>query len=262
MQTISNRQLTLLRKLQQKKYRQKERLFTVEGERAVEQVIENGKLEIRHLFFDSGQNLWETEAWRESASRFQSAIIENKDFLEITDTETPQGVLALCAIPAEAEMNTLAGTDGVIVALDRIRDPGNLGTMVRTAAWFGAEGMLLGKGTVDLFHPKVVRSTAGATGSIPWRNSELSADLGFLEEEGWRVVLLDAGPESIPLKEVRPRGKTVIVVGNEAHGIGKDLFAGERKTARIDPGGGNGAPPIESLNASIALSIALYALAN
>jgi len=260
MQAISNRQLTLLRKLQQKKYRQKEQLFLVEGKRAVKQVADNGRLEIRHLFFDKGQGLWEMEEWSGRAEGIPAAAVESVDFLEVTDTETPQGVLALCAIPQPAELNTMAAREGIIIALDRIRDPGNLGSMVRTSAWFGAAGMLLGKGTVDLFHPKVVRTTAGSTGTVPYRTSDLAEDLDKLEREGRSIVLLDAGPDSTPLREVAPDGKSVLVVGNEAHGISRSLFGKARKTVRIEPGAARQRTPVESLNAAIAMAIAIYTL--
>ena len=261
MQSISNRQLTLLRKLQQKKYRQQEQLFPVEGKRAVEQVLENKVLEVTHLFFDADQKLWETERWQEWAARYPAALVESGAYLELTDTDTPQGVLALCSMPEEAPLDTFAGSDGILLALDRIRDPGNLGTMLRTAAWFGVRGMLIGKGTVDLFHPKVVRSSAGATGAIPFRNSELTEDLDRLERMGWQVLLLDAGPDSIPLESAGTGQKKVVVIGNEAHGIERNLFAPGRIAARIEPGpaGDDAGASVESLNAAIALSIALYA---
>lgn len=264
MQSISNRQLTLLRKLRLKKYRQKERLFVVEGERAVEQVMANGEPEIQHLFFDEEQELWERTGWRDHSERYPSAVMDKADFLEITDTETPQGILAICAVPPEEELKKISGSEGIVMALDRIRDPGNLGTMVRTGAWFGVGGMLIGKGTVDLFHPKVVRSTAGAVGSIPYRNCDLFDALDRLEREGWQIVLMDAGPDSIPLSQFRPAGKTVVVIGNEAHGLDGELFKEGRTAARIDPDPAGKRPemPAESLNASIALSIALYALKN
>lgn len=258
MQPISNRQLTLLRKLQRKKYRQQEQLFIVEGERAVEQVLENGKVKVKHLFFDEAQRLWEADNWRGTIQEFSATMVGEKDYHEITDTQTPQGLLALCVIPGEISLDKCARSEGIIVATDRIRDPGNLGTIVRTAAWFGINGLLLGKGTVDLFHPKVVRSTAGATGTVPFRNSDLHAELEKLEHKEWEIMLLDAGMNARSLKKIKPARKRVVVIGNEANGIDKKLFKPDRIIAKIESGSST---PVESLNASIALSIALYTLA-
>lgn len=257
MQSISNRQLTLLRKLQRKKYRQQEQLFIVEGERAVEQVLENGKVKVKHLFFDEAQRLWEMDSWRRAIQDFLTVTVGEKDYHEITDTETPQGVLALCVIPKEISLDECSRSEGIIVATDRIQDPGNLGTIVRTAAWFGINGLMIGKGTVDLFHPKVVRSTAGATGTVPFRNSDLHEELEKLERRGWEIMLLDAGMNARSLKEIGPTGKQVVVIGNEANGIDKKLFKTDRIIAKIESGSST---PVESLNASIALSIALYTL--
>ncbi len=257
MNTISNRQLKLLRKLGRKKYREQEELFLLEGGRAVRQLIENGTVDIEGLFFDESQRWWEESEWGTLSEVYISASIEENTFAEVSDTDSPQGVLALCRMPVEQELETLAEGSGIMVATDAIQDPGNLGTMVRTASWFGAEGLLCGKGTVDLFHPKVVRSTAGATGTIPYRNSALEKDLDYLEKEGWEVVLLDGGEGSVDIRSLNPTAKSVLVVGNEAHGLSTELISGQRTKAMIQSPAGK--PQVESLNASIALSIALYA---
>lgn len=259
MNTISNRQLTLLRKLQQKKYRVKEQLFLVEGERAVEQVIENGAVKVTHLFWDQNQHLWEISHWREWAEQMPSAKVEAGTFREITDTDNPQGILALCAMPREVELDKLSENKGVIVATDRIQDPGNLGAIVRSAAWFGARGLLLGKGTVDLFNPKVVRSTAGATGALPFANVNLRQTLSFFEDNGWQVILLDASENAESLRSVEAASPTVVVIGNEANGIDSTLFAGRNRRV-VEIPHPRTEKQVESLNASIALSIALYEL--
>ena len=249
MQTASNNQITLLRKLKQRKHREKEGLFIVEGERAVEQVRDNKLLTIHGIFFD-----------KEKAENYQpradSFFLDEKVFAEISDTETPQGVLALCRIPDETSLNDLKKETGVIVATDAIQDPGNLGTMVRTAAWFGARAALLGKGTVDLFNPKVVRSTAGATGSLPFITGDLETLLAELEAAGWQTLLLDGNPGAVPLNRVSPHKKTVIVVGNEANGVSPSLMKENRIRTLIPPVGTQ--KSVESLNAAIALSIALW----
>ena len=258
MQTISNRQLTLIRKLGRKKHRWQEGYFMVEGERAVQQVVENGYLQVEHLFFDREQRLWEIGSWKNLSKKIDTAVVDSGDFVEIADTDHPQGVLAQCVLPEETGLDRLVRDGGILVAADRIQDPGNLGTIIRSAAWFGVGGLLAGKGTVDLFHPKVVRSTAGATGAVPYRNSRLADDLNRLQQLGWRIVLLDARPGSVSLHNLKASGKQVVVIGNEANGIDEKLFSEDRTVARIDPAGGE--VPVESLNAAIALSIALYAL--
>jgi len=255
---ISNSRLTLLRKLHQKKYRQQEQLFLVEGGRAVEQIIKNDQLSIQELFFDAAQNYWKQAQWKTAAVTVDFSSVEPSNFAEISDTDNPQGVIALCEMPAELPPEQMADQTGLVLATDAIQDPGNLGTIIRTASWFGVKGLLSGKGTVDLFHPKVVRSTAGATGTVPHANVELKEALSIFEKKGWQIVLLDSSSESIPLKEVKRQEKTLIIVGNEANGIDQSLVGSDRLKARIASPrkGGN----VESLNAAIATSIALYAL--
>lgn len=259
MESISNRQQTLLRKLQKKKYRTKEQLFLVEGERAVEQLIENKIVTVQHLFFDESQQLWNRSGWDTIATEIPSANVNANDFLEVTDTENPQGVLALCEIPPAADLDALSANDGLVVATDRIQDPGNLGTIVRTAAWFGAKGLLLGKGTVDLFNPKVVRSTAGTTGTLPYANVDLDFTLAHFEDAGWQVLLLDASGEAESLRSVQPAARSIIVIGNEANGVDPSLYSGRARTKVKIPSPAE-TPKVESLNASIALSISLYQL--
>lgn len=254
----SNRQKTLLRKLNRKKYRYKECLFLLEGARAVQQVIANEKVQIRALFFDESQRYWEQPDWEKMFDQFEVASLSKELFTEVSDTDTPQGVLALCEMPSEATAEELAEKSGLIVALDGLQDPGNLGTIVRTAGWFGISGIISGKGTVDLFHPKVVRSTAGATGTIPFVNGELSEVFDTLEQHNWQVFLLDAGAESNALHELSSIKKGVIVVGNEGHGICDELITAKRSSLRIPSPVAQ--RNVESLNAAIAASIALYGL--
>ncbi|WP_421773660.1 TrmH family RNA methyltransferase [Gracilimonas sp.] len=253
MRKASNNEIKLLRKLARKKYREKEQRFVVEGERAVEQVVENGLVEVETVFVLSGI----------AVSNQLSAIsveIEEDVLAEVADTENPQGILAVCKMPGEVDINELKNQEGVIVATDAIQDPGNMGTILRTAAWFGAKALIAGKGSVDVYHPKVVRSTAGATGSIPVLSGELETTLKELESSGWQVLLLDGGKESINLRSVQPARKTIIVVGNEGNGISKNLLDSARQKVRI--GSAPGQDKVESLNAAIAVSIALWGLSD
>jgi len=248
----SKKQIKLLRKLNRKKYREKEGLFIVEGERGVEQVIENDVIKIRELFLEEGK---EDSVQTKEISSF---IIDKSTFSEVSDTTSPQGMIAVCEVPKETNIEELQKKDGLLIATDRIQDPGNLGTIVRTAVWFGASGILLGKGSVDLFHPKVVRSTAGATGVLPYINSDLKQDLQNFEQEGWKVLLLDGNEGATSVNKVKLFEKTIFVVGNEANGIDQNLIRPKRDRVLIPAAEKNRS--VESLNAAIALSIALYEL--
>ncbi|MGD8426684.1 MAG: RNA methyltransferase [Balneolaceae bacterium] len=256
LKSASNRQCTLLRKLNRKKNRWKDRLFLLEGARAVQQLLKSDSITVKALFFDEDQRYWLEGHWSKAIQQADSFILQSDIFAEVSDTETPQGVLALCHMPAEIAVEKLASKRGMVVAFDGIQDPGNLGTIIRTATWFEATGLVSGKGTVDLFHPKVVRGTAGATGLIPFMNGDLEEVLPVFECAGWQVVLLDAGAGAVSLPDVKSAEKTVIVVGNEANGISAQLFASGRLKVRIPSP--QDKPKVESLNAGVAASIALY----
>ena len=258
MKDISNSRLTLLRKLNRKKYREQEHLFVIEGDRAVEQVISNAKLEINELFFDESQRYWEQPEWGGPAEQYPSSAVARAHFEEVSDTDNPQGVLALCRMPAEAPVAELAEQPGILLATDGIQDPGNLGTMIRTAVWFGANGLLSGKGTVDLFHPKVVRSTAGATGSMNYKNGDLHSMLPDFESMGWRVLILEGGEASQDIRNIEPTDKIILLAGNEANGVDHRLFGEQRTNVRIVPASPQ--KEVESLNAAIATAIALFAI--
>lgn len=246
----SGNQIKTWKKLSMSKYRKRENQFLAEGERCVQQILENRTLEVESILLLEGS----AESFQIQHEGIPHYVLSAKDFGSVTDTQTPQGMAAVCLTPEESAPGTMAGIGGLIVAMDAVQDPGNLGTMIRTATWFGAAGLLFGEGTADPFHPKVVRSTAGATGALPYRKCDLTGELKLLELAGYRVCLLDGSDDSISIKEIRPEKKTILVVGNEANGIRRDLIDPKRISIRID---GN-ADHVESLNAAVALGIGLW----
>lgn len=216
----------------------------------MEQILENGKVEVQELIIQKGWDPGQLSV-KTDLSLYE---LEASDFETVSDTDSPQGVVAVCKIPNESSAERLSQKSGVILATDAIQDPGNLGTIIRTACWFDVAGMLLGTGTVDPFHPKVVRSTAGATGVLPYLSGNLNDLIQSFETEGWSTFLLDAGEGSKGLNDRPPLEKSILVVGNEGNGISDELFRDSRYRIKID---GN-SYQVESLNASVACSIALY----
>lgn len=245
--TGSNNQLKTWRKLGMAKYRKKEGLFIAEGVRCVEQILANGFVNVEALVVESGMNL--PFSYRDEIYEVDSA-----DFESLTDTDSPQGVLAVCKIPEELAIDQLSDKKGIIIALDAVQDPGNVGTIIRTAAWFGASGLIIGNGTADPYHPKVVRSTAGATGALSIRKGDLKDLLHELEGDGWNSYLMDGGAGSVDINTVSYGEKSILVIGNEGNGISEDLFSSDRTSVRI-PGNDEA---VESLNAAIALGIGIY----
>lgn len=248
----SNNQIKEWKKLQRGKYRKKHGLFLAEGLRCVEQILDNNFIVIREILTHCEEDIKQLDVSK-SIPIFE---LSSDQFQKISDTETPQGVIAVCEIPDEIELPLILSSEGIIIMLDEIQDPGNLGTMIRTAAWFGVTAVVLGDGCVDLFHPKVVRSTAGATSSIPHKKGDLNLLLNEFESKGWETILMDAGKSAVPLQKYTPTDKTVLVIGNEGNGIQSALFKEGRKSIKISAT----TKKVESLNAAIALSIALFSL--
>lgn len=246
----SNSQLKSWKKLQMGKYRKKEGLFLAEGIRCVEQILANGQVEVLELIIEKG---WEPN---QITAQINQPVyeLEASDFESVSDTDNPQGVVAVCKTPNETTVQTLSQKKGIILAVDAIQDPGNLGTIIRTAAWFGVTGILVGTGTVDPFHPKVVRSTAGSTGVLPHMSGNLADLLESFERENWQTHLLDAGKHAKDLKDTSPSTKSILVVGNEGNGIDPKLFNNSRSVIRIE----GEKSRVESLNVAIAASIVLY----
>lgn len=232
------------------KYRKRNQRFLAEGIRCVEQILDNGKIEVEELIIQKG---WNPEQLSVNTDRpiFE---LESSDFESVSDTDNPQGIVAVCKIPQESGVEDLSQKSGVILATDAIQDPGNLGTIIRTACWFDVAGIIFGTGTVDSFHPKVVRSTAGATGVLPYISGNLNDLLSSFEHQNWKTFLLDAGEGSKNLDERSKSEKSILVVGNEGNGISDELFKNGRHRIKID---GN-PDQVESLNAAIACSISLY----
>jgi len=243
----SNNQLKLWKKLQRTKYRKKEGLFLAEGERCVEQIVRNGYVDVEAVVVEKDYR----PGFDYTGPLFE---VTSSDFKDLADTETPQGVLAVCKIPAESVVEQMADEAGLIIALDAVQDPGNVGTIIRTATWFSAAGILFGDGTADPFHPKVVRSTAGATGSLAYMKGNLNDLLGQFEKTGWQSYLMDGGNESVDIKSVTPGEKSILVIGNEGNGISGQLFIPQRSSVRIP--GENAS--VESLNAAIAMGIGMH----
>jgi TrmH family RNA methyltransferase len=162
-------------------------------------------------------------------------------------------------MPAEASTDYLTKEPGIIVALDAIQDPGNLGTIIRSATWFGCRGLLVGKGTVDPFHPKVARSTAGTTGVLPYQMGNLADLMGEFANGDWQILALESSEGARSLGDVDHTMPTVVVAGNEAQGIQPNVRKLAKESIKVSAGR-RGDEYLDSLNVAITVGISLYEL--
>lgn len=233
---ISANEIKFIRSLQQKKFRDGSGCFTVEGEKLVAEALRSG---------------WEMESvWR------RDEIGENA-MSRISALSSPSPVLAVVRKPAEAPVQIPAR--GLYLALDGIRDPGNLGTILRIADWYGIDGVFASPGTVDLYNPKVVQATMGAIFRVRFHTCDIPALCRAARCAGGHAygTFLDGEDlYRLPALSTGDAAPVVLVVGNESRGIGEAVSA--QVDARLFippfPAGRSGS---ESLNAAVAASLAI-----
>jgi len=222
MQVISsqdNKYIKLAASLKHKKYRDAEGLFLVEGRRAVEEALERSEL-VQVLFWD--ESMTEENPMYAAAARFPNCCgIDSRLMKHICSTEEPQGIAAIVKKPAWT-WDAVLDQRGMLILLDRISDPGNVGSILRTCWAFGVDGVLMTKGCVDPFNPKVVRSTMGAILNVPVITDVSTEQLEDLNKLGYMFMSTDiSGSEKY--SSVQYGRPLVIIFGSEAQGINDDL---------------------------------------
>ncbi|OGH64530.1 MAG: hypothetical protein A2821_04765 [Candidatus Magasanikbacteria bacterium RIFCSPHIGHO2_01_FULL_41_23] len=243
-----------LNQLQQKKYRAEFKEFIVEGVKGVKEAIESDA-EIIIIIIDG--KLRDEPEFLElvkmaSAHEIAFDFCSRADIGEIKTTDTFPGVLAVVS-SADIGLDEIAR--GTIIALDGLKDPGNLGTIIRTADWFGVSRLILGEDTVDPYNPKVVRSTMGSIFRVDiFESVDLAHSLDWLKKKyGYRVIALTMDGAPLPPSiDYRTADKIILLFGSESHGISPKLekIIDSRYTIR-------GNSQAESLNVAVAAGITL-----
>ncbi|KAF1085663.1 23S rRNA (guanosine-2'-O-)-methyltransferase RlmB [Sporotomaculum syntrophicum] len=258
LQSKHNLHIKYVRRLAQRKFRERERKFIIEGVRFLEEALKvNWPLElVMHtpgiaVQYRAGQ-LLEILARR----CVPLLTVDDSLFQKLADTESPQGMLAVARVPEELEADpriwAAQGRD-LMVLVDGIRDPGNLGTVIRCADAAGAGGVLLLKGSVDPYNPKTLRSTMGSIFHVPLISvGESDRLLLQIPEAGWRLVVGEPGAGKL-IHQCDLTGRVVLAVGSEADGVSGAVRQAACEKVRIPMPG-----RAESLNAGVAAGIMLY----
>ncbi|MBN1976133.1 MAG: RNA methyltransferase [Anaerolineae bacterium] len=259
-----NRRIVEARKLDQRKHRQRQSRFLVEG------------LQILHMALDSAQGAaqgagaqpievfycedlfagTEAPALLERFRQTGAELVPVSEHVmgSLSERDAPQGIVATFALP-ETPLEELAlSSDGVVVALDRLQDPGNLGTLIRTADAVGAAAVILIEPCVDPFDPKTVRGSMGSLFNVPLgRTSDVPALFDLLRDRGLRAVGADAH-RGRAWWEGAWEGGVALILGNEAQGLSEDVRAHVEEWARLPIVG-----KAESLNVAVAGGVLMYA---
>ncbi len=234
---VSKSQIKLITSLEQKKARTKNRLFIVEGIKGISEILDS------NYTLDS---LYTTkEIFDVPASK--AHLINEADLKKISRLKTPQTAIALFEIP-EVKSPDL---NGLIIALDGVRDPGNLGTIIRLCDWFGVKTLLCSKDTVDCYNPKVVQASMGSITRV----QVVYLDLSLVIQNNPGIPVMGTFLEGENLYEAKFPSNGILVLGNEANGISKELEQVVTRKLNIPQFGDS--QNTESLNVATATAVFL-----
>lgn len=241
---LTKNQEKLIRSLALRKNRKKSGLFVAEGLKLVTDLISAG-LTVENIFLTEGSS----EAF---AATGQTIEISIQDMKSISFLETPSPVLALFKQPVR--LSEFQSDTGLTLLLDRIQDPGNMGTLLRTALWYGVEHIGLVKGSVDVFNPKVVQASMGALAHVQCVEKNADEWVEWSASKGRRLLVADM--DGTPAAQMKWTTKDILILGNEGQGCDAAFKAvGNAVTL---PGN---AAKMESLNVAVSGATLLYAYA-
>lgn len=245
--STSNQQVKNLIQLQKKaKERTAQDVFIVEGPKMYQEVPQDRLVHtyVSESFYNRNKMLFE--------GRQQITLLSDRVFESVSDTKTPQGVLCLVR-QYHYSLSDLCSGQPLVMILENLQDPGNLGTILRTAEGAGVTGILMTKGCVDLYNPKVIRSTMGSIYRMPFYYSDdLKADIQFLKKQG--ICLYAAHLKGTGTYDQQDyRGAAGFLIGNESKGLTDETAELADVYVRIPMCG-----QVESLNAAVASAILMY----
>lgn len=236
----SNNLRKLVKSLDEVRHRRETGLFKIEGTKCVTDTV--GRFEMEYLLA--------TPEWIESNpdSGLRPLAVAAREMTRMSSMVTPPGVISICRIPSRTFDPSMV-ENNLVLALDAIRDPGNLGTIIRVADWFGINDILCSTDTVDCWGPKVVQATMGSIARVRLHYLDLPATLSSLKCEIFGTFLDGADIYNEPLSSAG-----VIVIGNESHGVSDSVASLVTRRLTI-PSFPVGAETGESLNAAVATAV-------
>lgn len=245
-------------KLRQKKYRQQEGKFLVEGVRICrEALLSDWQIEAAFV----AQNFPESEHWLQFEELFKQRqipyrVLAAAQFQRLADTETPQGIVLAIKIPQRELSQLNLRKAEFVVMLQGVRDPGNLGTIIRTADWYGVNAILLSDDCVEPYNPKVVRSTMGSIFHVPVvRLVNLHKALNVLKKHHFRIIATSVTHGKV-VHRVQFKKPVALILGGEVSGVSPHLLDSADLTVRIWKYG-----KAESLNVAVAGGILMDRIA-
>lgn len=234
---LSKNQIKRIKSLHQKKYRNELQLFIAEGKKVIEELFLAGfKAE---SFLTTNSNL-------KTITTFVPELISENDLSKISCLKTPNDCLAVFKIPESKPINL----SGLVICLDDIRDPGNLGTIIRLCDWYGVEQIICSQETTDIYNPKVVQATMGSISRVNIVYTDLNAFINTV-----KLPIYGAFMEGENIYETSLNSNSILIMGNEANGISKSIAS--KITSKISIPRFGKFKKAESLNVAMATAVFL-----
>ena len=249
---LSHNQIKYINSLKIKKYRQQHKVFIVEGEKGVAELLKSTIKPVKLFALSEWVNRNSSEL---NIKNIEWQEITEDELKRVSDLVTPNQVLAIAEIP-ETDIPSTVEFSGMTLALDGIRDPGNMGTIIRTADWFGIRTIICSSDSVDAFNPKVVQATMGSFARVHISYTNLQT---YFKNTAKDIPVFGALLEGPDITQKTFTRQGIILIGSESHGISRELIPFVNEPLHIPRISLSGSENLaESLNASIANGIICY----
>lgn len=238
--SVQNEKVKQWRKLQKQRDREKAGAFLIEGYHLLEEAKQSGAA-ILEIIVEQDKEI------PKQCHDYPITMVSKSVFAHVSQTETPQGIAAVVAMSAPPDI-----TGHHVLLVDAVQDPGNLGTIIRTADAAGFDAVVLGEGTVDLYNGKVIRATQGSLFHVPVVRRNLTEMTDLLKADGFEIWAAALKQANI-YNQLKVPDKTALIVGNEGAGIHANLLEAADRSVTIPIHG-----KAESLNVHVAAGILMY----
>lgn len=238
-----------LKKYHQKKYREEAQKYLLEGFHLLEEAEKSGAELTAVLYTGRGEKEW--GSWLSRLPEDRLCHVSDEVMASLSDLPAPQGILGVAAMETHRQPDFA----GAWLLLDSVQDPGNVGTMIRTADAAGMTGVILGKGTADIYSTKVLRSMQGSNFHLPVFSMDIKEAISHFKECGSKVFGTELNPQAVPYDKCVKTENFALIMGNEGQGVNKDFLKLSDNNIYIPVFG-----KAESLNVAVAGGILMYRL--
>lgn len=246
--STKNTAIKEFKKLHKKKYRDEQQQYIIEGFHLIEEAF-NAQVQIEWILYNQRGKI-EWAAWLDTQPEEQLIFVSDDVLVSLSELPTPQGILAIVQMPNNEKNIDFSGR---WLLLDNVQDPGNVGTMIRTADAAGLSGIILGEGCADIYNTKVLRAMQGSNYHLPIIRQKLTNVVPKFKQARIPVYGTELNPDAVAYSEVTNVKEYALILGNEGQGVAEELLKLTDQNIYIPINGG-----AESLNVAIAAGIIMF----